>query len=43
MAQDVEEVVAFSKAELIARQSRLSEQEAIALAETFKIDWWQNN
>ena len=43
MAQDVEEVVAFSKAELIARQNCLSEQEAVALAEQFETEWWQNN
>jgi hypothetical protein len=42
-SQEREEFIAFTKAEWTARQSRLTECEAEALANEVDSDWWSRN
>lgn len=41
-AQDVEEIIEFFKVEFLARQSRLSDETAMTIAEEMKMDLQKN-
>ncbi len=42
-AQDIEEIIEFFKVEFLARQSRLSDDTAMTIAEEMKTDWWKKH
>ena len=42
-AQDIEEIIEFFKREFLARQSRLSDETAMGIAEEMKTEWWKKH
>ena len=42
-AQDIEEIIEFFKVEFLARQSRLSDETAMSIADEMKTEWWKKH
>ena len=42
-AEEIEEIISSLKTEFVLRKSEMTEEEAEALSEEIKSDWWEKN